>query len=241
MMDSNKAVFAGEGTPSRGARRRRGAVVLLPVLLAVTVGLACAHCCHDRAAPGKPMRSGEAGAVLAVFLQGWMTTRSLGPDHHGGRPGLVVVRDPLPGPKFMPTQGPATEEELQWVWEDLHREWPQLERSTWDSLAALDAARGDLGLLLPPSARTGILLLSSAEVDRVLREHLDGWAEVRRRWPGVEEVLEVTLPGFSRSGRQALLYAERVAGYEDGDGVFVLLAKEGGQWVVVGTLHTWVS
>lgn len=241
VMGSSSAFPARDWTWSLAVRRRRGAAILLLALIAASVGLGCVHCYNVRSVPPQSVMSDEEGDVLAAFLQYWETSRSLGPEHHGREPVLAISRCTLLGPKAMPTQGPSTQEELQWVWEELHREWPQLDRSTWESLAAPRAARGDLVVLLPPAVRARVLLLSSADVYRVLGEGRDGWAEVRRRWPGVEVLLELSRPGLSRSGLQALLYVQHRSGHEYGGGMFMLLTKKRGQWKVVESLDTWIS
>lgn len=202
---------------------------------------------------GVPFQGNEAEEVPAVvpvnieviraFLQTWMNGGAEKPETPPGPRAILLVREPTPGPGIG-TPAPALPDELSLGWRMNSSEWPQLLRETWDSLVSTTKDGGDWQALLSAGDPLGIRFVSQEELDglfengRPLQEY---WRAVRRKWPGVELVLYLSGVGVSKSGKQALLYAEWHAGVLDGAGVHVLLKKSNGTWVVEGERTAWIS
>lgn len=238
----------GNPLPPRGAKATAGGnarlnvVVLLLALLGTAAGLVFAICCNGSGARDAPAENERTAEVIGAFLRRWMADRGRAPTSSGGGPAVLLIRELLPGPRTAPFQRPSTPEELQVLWAALHSKWPELKRDTWDSLAATAEANGDLQALLASAELPGAQFLSKQEVWSVFDGSIsEGWAQLRRRWPGVVEILRVSAVGVSEAANQALLYAEWSADLAAGGGVFALMSRVGDEWVVKDVYHTWLA
>ena len=124
---------------------------------------------------------------------------------------------------------------------------------SWAELADLSGASRDLARrnstpsILPLSMEcSGVRLVSEGEIEDALRSEgpaLDppnpGWEGFFARFPGARAVLRLTLPGYSRDGRSAVVVMSSACGSMCGFGYLFVLEKVSSSWKIVQTRTLW--
>ncbi|MEO1653142.1 MAG: hypothetical protein AAFU64_06330, partial [Bacteroidota bacterium] len=87
--------------------------------------------------------------------------------------------------------------------------------------------------------------------ERMLSQHLldelfqadeeASWDLFWERYPQARGFMEVSAPGFSPDGEQALVYLGQYSSYQMGIGRFLLYQKEGVKWQEVGVAMAWMQ
>ena len=116
-----------------------------------------------------------------------------------------------------------------------------LDRSTINNFARENASRGELhaddldslAVLLPTPAFDSLMAVAARG---------GSWFDVfYDRYPTARALIELTRPGISASGREALIEINAVQGPLQAQGDIAFLRCEDGQWVVVDSFGTWIS
>jgi hypothetical protein len=68
-----------------------------------------------------------------------------------------------------------------------------------------------------------------------------GWSNFQKVFPGGSDILRLTLPGFSKDGKIAIVQGQTSCEGLCGHGVYWVLKDVNGKWVVVQRRATWVS
>jgi hypothetical protein len=85
-----------------------------------------------------------------------------------------------------------------------------------------------------------IMLLSDDAV-KTLVEGSKGWQAFHDKYPKASGITLVSRPGLNSDGTRALLYMGTSCDMRCGDGIFILLGRENGQWKVLKKETIWVS
>jgi hypothetical protein len=85
----------------------------------------------------------------------------------------------------------------------------------------------------------GVRIVSNIKLKRIFSE--GWWKNFYRTSPQASGILHLTLPGFSRDGRTAIVQGASVCGGLCGTGLYWVLKKVNGTWVVTQTHGTWIS
>jgi hypothetical protein len=124
-------------------------------------------------------------------------------------------------------------------WQGASVLWPGVVSSFMDANAP--GARhepwlGSLGVGLIGAAEFQAYFSNGPDVD--LR---GGWERVLRGPPGCSVVVDVSVPGFSADGGQALISVGATRGLLNGSGGLYVLERQDGSWVVIKGLMFWDS
>ena len=97
-------------------------------------------------------------------------------------------------------------------------------------------ARIDTGKI---RASFDVILLSDDEAMRLVEG--SGWEPFHKKYPTAPGITLVSRPGFNAERSRALVYIGTSCDMLCGDGVLILLGKDGGQWRVLRKETIWVS
>jgi hypothetical protein len=119
----------------------------------------------------------------------------------------------------------------------LQNKAPTLQRTTIDSFRELNKQQA-------PVRRSFHLvfdyeLVNSAQLDSIFK-HGD-WPAYYQRFPGSPGILTFSRVGFSRDGTQALFYLNGRCGGLCGTGMYVVMEKRNGRWMVETEIEMRVS
>jgi hypothetical protein len=132
----------------------------------------------------------------------------------------------------------AMEDHVRWA--SLHGKLPGLRREVYDDFWS--ANRTPVTLALVSAGAMPVRLLPLEEKRRYFVEHPgDGWGLFWDTHPRAQGVMQLSRPGFSRDGLQALLYSANAVSGTGGGGSYYLLSRESGTWTVVCEALRWQS
>jgi 5'-nucleotidase / UDP-sugar diphosphatase len=137
------------------------------------------------------------------------------------------------------TARPFTWDDVTDNWAYLKENLPDLEKTTYDAFMRRNTAAHRLedrfGL------RTPVALISEAEIEAIFTAGGDGWARFYGLYPGSQGIMDVSRPGISPDGRQAIVYVGNQSHYLAGAGIMYLLTFADGVWTTVGSVMLWIS
>lgn len=87
--------------------------------------------------------------------------------------------------------------------------------------------------------RVKSVLLSKEEVDKILNTS-NGWSEFFKKYPR-QGIITFSRVGLNKDMRQALVYTSIQSGGKSGEGYYILLNKENGNWTIKNKVEVWVS
>jgi len=116
-----------------------------------------------------------------------------------------------------------------------------LRRETWDAFVAANREPTDLSEVVRFSGR--VVWLSEDDLDDLFSDgdEDEGYDRIFDRYPGSVELTQMSMPGVSEDGKQALLYIEGAIGCHAASGDYYLLARENGVWKVVDHFMAWIA
>lgn len=89
------------------------------------------------------------------------------------------------------------------------------------------------------NVRVPYVLLSKRDLDYIFQPGND-WIEFYRKYPG-QGLIEFSRIGFNPQMNQALVYTSMQSGGKSGQGYYVFLSKEGGNWTIKYKIEIWTS
>ena len=116
-----------------------------------------------------------------------------------------------------------------------------LRRETWDAFVAANREPTDLSEVVRFSGR--VVWLSEDDLDDLFSEGDEdlGYDRLLERYPGAVEFTQMSMPGVSEDGKQALLYIEGAVACLAASGDYYLLTREDGVWKVVDHFCAWIA
>jgi hypothetical protein len=87
-------------------------------------------------------------------------------------------------------------------------------------------------------------LISRDEMSAIFQrrnEKYDGWEFFRQRYPTADAIITFSRVGFNGDKTQALMYVGYQCDWLCGEGSYVLLAKEKGDWKIKKKVMIWIS
>lgn len=123
---------------------------------------------------------------------------------------------------------------LEWV----HEHIPEVEQETFDDFEVKNTHSYPLGNFFDLPAR--VILISSKEITEIFSKG-GGYFELYAKYPFSQGVMGLSRVGFDAEMNQALVYVTNMQGYDCGWGLYMLLTKENGDWVVQDEICVWIS
>jgi hypothetical protein len=77
--------------------------------------------------------------------------------------------------------------------------------------------------------------------DRDLNDGQDGWDLFYSRFPDSPGITELSRVGFDPGMERALVYVGNQSHWVSGAGVFYMLEKQAGKWVIIEEVMVWIS
>jgi len=68
-----------------------------------------------------------------------------------------------------------------------------------------------------------------------------GWKTFYEKYPGAPGITSLSRVGFNKAHDTALVYVGNVRDWEVGSGLYLLLAKNNGEWKVISRTRSWIS
>jgi len=130
---------------------------------------------------------------------------------------------------------PASQQDLDYLKENMA---PGLEAETLADFVA----KNESSYLIEDhfSLEVPVVLLSNVQLEEFFSAE-DGWNTFYSQFPNSQGVMTLSRVGFSVSKEQALMYVGNQADFLAGEGNYVLLSMEGGEWKVEMTVLAWIS
>ncbi len=171
-----------------------------------------------------PMTEDEYAVLRTTIQHQWPITSSL--------PSRFVIADhtAMPAMLFYDEDDP---------YEYLAQALPGLQRATYGDFVARNVTATRLedrfGLHRP------VVLIAEREIEEIFGTEPGGWDAFYERYPGAQGIMNVSRPGMSPDGRQALVYLGNQAHYLAGAGHMFLLARTSDGWRVAAGVMLWIS
>ncbi len=87
-----------------------------------------------------------------------------------------------------------------------------------------------------------VILVPGKQLQEIFAaDNAKGWDTLKSRYPGSVGLLHVSQVGFSKDGKQALLFGAGQSGRLGGSGDFVLLNWDGSVWRLAASARLWIS
>ena len=81
--------------------------------------------------------------------------------------------------------------------------------------------------------------VDSTELDSVFKN--GSWPAFYKRFPGSPGVVRLSRVGINADGTQALFYASHMCGGLCGSGMYVVMERRDGRWVITKEIEMWIS
>ena len=88
--------------------------------------------------------------------------------------------------------------------------------------------------------KTKCLLIGEKEVEEIYQD-VDGWSNFYKKYPDSQGIMTLSRVGFNKDLNQALVYVGNRKGGLSGMGLFILLSKGNGNWIIQDKYSAWVS
>jgi hypothetical protein len=191
------------------------ALLILPAIMLV-IAIALTAC-----APGAPTASlDDEYAVYAALIESRYLKEGVD---------LIVIRAQT---TFFPLGPDVTAEQVS-------ETIPGLQEETYDDFLSVN----EEPVPLDPSLDLGFdyTLVSLQDLEEFLGGGAWSYDAFYERFPNSQGLMEFSRVGFNLSHNQALVYVGNQYDLLGGEGYYVLLRKEGGDWLVDSDLLLWVS
>jgi len=131
--------------------------------------------------------------------------------------------------------GPASQQDVDYLRENME---PILEPETLADFVAMN----DRSYLIENhfSLDVPVVLLDNEAMEEFFAAE-DGWERFYDQYPNSQGVITLSRVGFNTNNEQALVYVGNQADFLAGQGDYVLLTKEGGEWKIEKTVLAWIS
>jgi hypothetical protein len=86
-----------------------------------------------------------------------------------------------------------------------------------------------------------VILIDQTTQQGLFESDADGWQQFYTDYPGAQGIMTLSGVGFNTAGNQALVYVGNQADFLAGRGSYVLLVKQGDEWVIQDSLTAWIS
>jgi hypothetical protein len=119
----------------------------------------------------------------------------------------------------------------------LQNKAPTLKRTTIDAFREMNKQQASVRRSFHPAF--DYELVNSIELDSIFKN--GDWPAYYKRFPGSPGILTFSRVGCSAVGTQALFYLTNRCGELCGTGMYVVMEKRDGRWVVETEIEMWVS
>ncbi len=189
----------------------------IALFVLLTIALAA---CAPSAPPAPPAPLDDEYAVYAALIEDRYLEEGVD---------LIVIRDRT---TFFPL-GPDV------TYEQVSQDVPALEEDTYADFLAVN----EESVPLDPSLDLGFdyTLVSLQDLEEFLGGGAWSYDAFYERFPNSQGLMELSRVGFNADHTQALVYVGNQYDLLGGEGVYVLLRKESGDWLVESDLLLWVS
>jgi hypothetical protein len=86
-----------------------------------------------------------------------------------------------------------------------------------------------------------VVLLTDDEAKNLVEGKSGDWKSLYKKYPKAQGISLISLPGLNTDHTRALLYVGTSCGMLCGEGYFILLGKDGGEWKVLNKAMVWIS
>lgn len=115
---------------------------------------------------------------------------------------------------------------------------PTLKRTTIDAFQALNTRQASLRRSFHPAI--DYELVDSAQLESFFKKGGGDWLAFYKRFPGSPGIMTFSRVGFSEDGTQALFYLSNHCGGLCGTGMYVVMEKRNGSWVIENEIEMWI-
>jgi hypothetical protein len=119
----------------------------------------------------------------------------------------------------------------------LQNKVPTLKRTTIDAFREVNRQQASLRRSFHPAF--DYELVDSTQLDSIFKN--GDWPAYYKRFPGSPGILTFSRVGFNAGGTQALFYLNNRCGGLCGTGMYVVMEKRNGRWMVEKEIEMWVS
>jgi hypothetical protein len=116
---------------------------------------------------------------------------------------------------------------------------PTLKRTTIDAFREVNRQQASLRRSLHPAIDYD--LVDSAQLESIFKRGGGDWPVFYKRFPGSPGIVSFSRVGFSEDGTQALFYLSNHCGGLCGGGMYVVMEKRNGSWVIEKEIEMWIS
>jgi hypothetical protein len=120
----------------------------------------------------------------------------------------------------------------------LRKEAPSLRAATISNFHRANEKQAELALRF--HLRLSYQLVSAEKIGSILQDASD-WPRYYTEYPGAQGHVAVSRVGFSRDGKQALLYVSNWCGGKCATGSYVVTEKQGSAWKIAKEIFMWMS
>lgn len=115
---------------------------------------------------------------------------------------------------------------------------PSIDQSTLDDFHKANAHQAKLRRLFHLNIQYQVV--DEAWMESEFKIH-HGWPAFYARFPNSQGILTISRVGFSKDGRQALVYIKNSCGGLCGGGNYMLMEKRDGRWEIAKEINVWMS